>query len=221
MPNHVLHPAARQCLVAALAGVTLAGCSPRSSGPAVAERARPEFVLPSLDPRDTAGPEYSVYELSSEWRDQRGEARRLASLGGRVQLVAMVYTHCASTCPLVVADLKRIEAALAADGSPPVRSAGFVLVSLDPERDDPERLAEFARSTGLAPERWTLLAGSDDDVRELAAALDVKYRRTRDEEIDHSNVITVLDPAGGIVYQQAGLGGGSTATLRAVRQLLR
>jgi len=221
MPAHLLESTARRILAAALAIATVAGCSSRATGSAVVERARPEFVLPSLDPRDTAGPEYSVYELTSAWRDQRGAERRLASLGGRVQLVAMVYTHCASTCPLVVADLKRVEAALAADAASRDTPVGFVLVSLDPARDDPERLAEFARSTGLAPERWTLLSGSDADVRELAAALDVKYRRARNGELDHSNVITVLDPAGGVAYQQVGLGDGTAATLRAVRRLTR
>lgn len=220
MRTHVLHSAERRLFAAAVVGATLAACSPRSSVPGVADRARPEFVLPSLDPRDTAGPEYSVYELPSEWRDQHGAERRLGSLGGRVQLLAMVYTHCASTCPLVVADLKRIETTMLADRSPRAREVGFVLVSLDPARDNPERLAEFARSTGLAPERWTLLAGSDADVRELAASLDVRYRRSRGGQLDHSNVITVLDPAGGVAYQQPGMDGGAEGTLRAVRRLL-
>ena len=141
---------------------------------------------------------YSIYDLDREWRNQRGESVRLASLGGRPQLVAMIYTHCSTTCPFTVAEMKRIER------ESPV-NAGFVLVSLDTERDDPARLAMFAAERGLDPARWTLLDGSDDAVRELANVLGVQYRRLSPEELAHSNALTLVDADGVVVYQHAGL----------------
>jgi protein SCO1 len=161
--------------------------------------------------------DHSVYNLESEWRDQHGAARPLGSLAGRVQVVAMVYTHCAHTCPRILMDMKRLEGELGAEAGERV---GFVLVSIDPERDTPERLRHFAEAVRLAPARWTLLSAPDDDVLELAAVLGVRYRRDGETEFSHSNVITVLDADGEIAYRQLGLGEDPTPALRTIRGLL-
>ena len=139
---------------------------------------------------------FSVYDLPGSWRDQSGATRALASLRGSPVLLAMVYTHCTATCPLAVSELKRIAAQH--------RDARLVLVSLDPERDDPTRLASYARELGLDTARWTLLTGADADVRELAATLGVRYRRVTPEDLAHSNLITLLDREGRIVRQASG-----------------
>jgi protein SCO1 len=161
--------------------------------------------------------DFSIYDLPSRWQDQHGDTLALRSLGGRVQVVAMVYTECSATCPLILQALKRIEATV------PVAQrdrVGFVLVSLDPMRDTPGRLAAWAESVRLDSARWTLLSGSDDAVRELAATLDVRYQSQPDGEIAHTNGITVLDRNGAISHRQIGLGE-TDATASAVRALLR
>ena len=159
-----------------------------------------------------AGDHYSLYDLGSTWRDQAGASRTLDALRGRPRVVAMVYTHCAASCPLTVAEMKRIARETPA-------AVGLVLVSLDPERDTPGRLAQYATDLGLAPDRWTLLSGPDDRVRELAASLGVRYRRTSPEELAHSNMLTLLDSTGAIVRQQQGLDG-TDAMIRAARALV-
>lgn len=141
---------------------------------------------------------YSIYDLDWSWRDQQGRTLHLAALRGRPQVIAMIYTHCSTTCPFTVAEMKRIER------ESPV-NAGFVLVSLDPARDDPARLAAFAAERGLDATRWTLLDGDDDAVRELANVLGIRYRRLSPEELAHSNALTVLDAEGVVSYQHAGL----------------
>lgn len=188
-------------------GALLAGCAPPADG-AVAG----DSVAVTRAP---AGG-YSLYDLPSVWRDQRGDTVRLPALAGKVRVLAMVYTSCQATCPLIVADLKRIERALPPDRRDRV---GFILVSLDPARDTPGRLAEWAARTGLDPARWTLLAGGDDAVRELAAALDVRYQPQPDGELAHTNGLTVLDAAGGVAHRQLGLGD-TDATIGATRALL-
>ena len=159
----------------------------------------------------------SLHDLAGRWRDQDGRDRTLAETTAPVRVVAMVYTSCEHTCPLLVGDMKRLEAALA-----PAKRDGlrFVLVSLDPERDTPERLHAFATNTKLDPSRWTLLTGRDDDVLELAAALGVRYRRQADGEVAHANVLTVLDADGAVVHQATGVGDDQTALIAAVERLL-
>lgn len=161
-----------------------------------------------------AAPEFSVYDLESGWRDGEGAQRTLSSLEGRVQVMAMVYTHCTHTCPQIVVELKQLEAAL----SPRERArTGFVLVSLDPERDSPVQLKKFATSLRLDPAGWTLLTGDADGVRELAAVLGLRYRAEADAQISHSNAYLVLDAHGGIVHRQDGLGSGTAPVLARIR----
>jgi protein SCO1 len=159
--------------------------------------------------------DHSIFHLDSEWWDQHGSRGKLETLGGRVQVVSMVYTHCAHTCPRILGDMKRVEAELH-----DTDDVGFVLVSIDPERDTPERLATFAAATRLDPARWTLLGGADGDILELSMLLGIKVRRESETDYSHSNVLLVLNPAGEIVYRQLGLGADPAPLLEAVRTAL-
>lgn len=158
-----------------------------------------------------------LYDLGSSWSTQRGDSIALGDLAGRVRVVALVYTSCHGTCPLIVGEMKRIEAAV-----PPGRAGdvGFVLISLDPARDTPGRLAQWATDNHLDQDRWTLLNGSDAVVRELAATLGVRYQVQPDGEVAHANVITVLDADGLVVHQQTTLGDDAAATSAVVNRLL-
>ena len=158
--------------------------------------------------------DFSLYHVESTWMDQNGTERELRSLAGRVQVVAMLYTNCAYACPRIMLDLKRIEGELGPEYGEDV---GFVVVSIDPERDTPDRLAEFAAGSRLDPERWTLLTADPGDIRELAVLLGVQYRQTGPGEWVHSNLITVLDPAGEVIHRQLGLGTDPTETLEVIR----
>lgn len=156
----------------------------------------------------------SVYNLPSLWRDRTAAERPLSSLAGRPRVVAMVYTSCGYACPRLILDMKRIEAELGEDSD-----VGLVLVSIDPDRDTPARLAEFAAGARLDPARWTLLTAGDDAVLELAAVLGVQYREAGPGEFVHSNVLTVLDRNGVIVHRQEGLGAEPAASVEALRGL--
>ena len=142
----------------------------------------------------------SLYALGSTWTDQNGREVELEELAGRPRVVALLYTHCTFSCPRIMARMKQLEARSAEE-------VGFVVVSLDPERDTPGRLAEFARTTHLDPDRWTLLTGPDARVREISVLLGVPYRTLPDGEVAHANVLTLLDEDGVIVDRVEGLDG--------------
>ena len=127
-------------------------------------------------------------------------------------MLAMIYTHCTSTCPLAVAEMKRIEVATDA-------RVGLVLVSLDPARDSVASLAVYAGTHELDAARWTLLTGASDDVRDLASTLGIRYGPSSPGELAHSNTLTLLDGTGRVVHQQQGLGD-RDETIAAARQLL-
>ncbi|SHF80064.1 protein SCO1/2 [Fodinibius roseus] len=141
----------------------------------------------------------SIYNVSSTWQNRRGESVTLNSLGGKVQVVAMVYTHCEHACPRILADMQRIR-----DGLPEkaLSATNFTIISIDPERDTPGRLTDFARENNLSDDQWTLLNGDEGDILEIAALLGVKYKRISDTDFTHSNMITVLNKEGEVAYQR-------------------
>jgi protein SCO1/2 len=160
------------------------------------------------------GPD-SLFQLESEWTTPDGRQIPLSELSGRVQVLAMVYTHCEHACPRIIADMRSLRSELGDTGN----EVGYVLVSLDPERDDAERLAEFAAETGLA-EGWSLLRSDEGSVRELAAALGIRYRRISETDFLHSNLLSVLDPTGVVIHQQIGLGVDPVESAAVIRALL-
>lgn len=127
---------------------------------------------------------------------------KLGVLRGRPQVVAMFFASCQFTCPLTVSDLQRIEAALPDNLR---TNVGFTLVSFDSTRDTPAMLKTYRAKRGLSSQNWTLLRGEPDDVRELAALLGVIYKQDANGNFAHSNVITLLNAEGEIIFQQPGI----------------
>ncbi len=144
----------------------------------------------------------SVYQLKSRWTDQDGKSTTLARFQGKPLILAMIYTSCKGVCPVIVLDMRAIEKALPEQ----IREqARFALISFDAERDSPAQLKRFESAHGLDAKHWTLLTGSDDSVRMLAAVLGLRYVKVPNGEFAHSSVITVLDSKGNIQHQQTGL----------------
>jgi protein SCO1 len=144
----------------------------------------------------------SLYQLESKWTSDVGREVRLEVLRGRPQVVALFFASCEFACPITVNDMKRLEAALPEGVRDQI---GFLLVSIDHERDTPEALRAFRGRQELGTQRWTLLRGGADDLRELAALLGVNYRKDARGQYAHSNLITLLNADGEVAFQQSGL----------------
>jgi protein SCO1/2 len=160
----------------------------------------------------------SLYHLTSMWTTASGQRLRLGNLRGKVQVLAMAYTTCEYACPLLVNTMQR----LATEVPEELRGqVGFVLVTFDPERDIPEVLQAYGDKMRLDPRRWVLLHGQPDDVLELAVLLGVRYKKEPKGGFAHSNLITVLDEAGTIVYRHEGLYHPVEQTLTAIKKAAR
>jgi protein SCO1/2 len=147
--------------------------------------------------------EKSLYALNSLWTSDVGRAVKLEVLRGRPQVIALFFTHCEHSCPLIVANMKAIDKAL----PPGVREkVDFLLVSIDPDRDTPEALRAFRARHKLPTERWTLLRGSTEATRELAGMIGFNYQPGSQTQYAHSLLISIMDESGVIIFQQAGLG---------------
>jgi protein SCO1/2 len=150
----------------------------------------------------SAAADRSLYQLESAWTSDVGREVKLSVFQGRPQVVALFFSHCEFACPILVHDMKRIEAALPVDLRDKV---DFLLVSIDTERDTPAALHAYRARQELPLKNWSLLTGDADDVRELAALLGVNYQKDARGQFAHSNLITLLNKEGEIAYQVQGL----------------
>lgn len=163
-------------------------------------------------------PGSSVFHLKGKWLDTNGKDVSLADYGGKTLVLAMVYTTCQYSCPLILEEMGRVKKKV-----PPTAAANtrYVLVSFDPKRDTPEALRAYAKKKKLDPNSWILLtAKSEDPVRELSAALGVNYKKTG-EDFTHSNIITVLSPKGEIIFTKNSIGQDLDEAVDAIIKLSR
>ena len=154
----------------------------------------------------------SLYQLDATWTNDAGEPVKLASLRRQPVVVAMFFASCEYACPVLVSDLQRLRAALPKAVREQTR---FVLVSFDTVRDTTAVLAAYRAKRSLDA-GWMLLRGDATDVQDLAMLLGVNYKQDARGQFAHSNLITVLNPAGEIAHQHAGLHGDISEAAKAV-----
>lgn len=156
-----------------------------------------------LKPSDTSITELSIYNLPSKWTNQNGRDLELKEFRGDVLVMVMIYTSCQAACPRLVADMRHIEQNLSDKTKPHVK---FLLVSIDPEVDTPERLKVFSIENKMDGNQWVFLRSTEDNTREFAAVLAVNYKKISPIDFSHSNIISVFNSEGELYFQQEGLG---------------
>jgi len=165
---------------------------------------------------DTAGfTDMSIYNLPSTWTNQNGEELQIKDLQGDVLVMVMIYTTCKAACPRLVADMRNIEEKLPENTKGKVK---MIFVSIDPETDTPERLKAFAKENLMDEEPWLFLRSTEANTREFAAVLAVNYKEISPINFSHSNIISVFNEKGVLVFQQEGLGVNSDNTIKNIEQ---
>ncbi len=158
--------------------------------------------------------ETSIFNLTSEWNTQNNETIELKDLKGDVLVMVMIYTSCKSACPRLMADMRHIYADV--DDA----SVKYVLISIDPTVDTPERLKAVAFENQMDNEQWVFLQGTEETVREFANVLAVKYKKITPLDFSHSNIISVFDKDGVLYHQQEGLGVDNKETVTKIKELV-
>jgi cytochrome oxidase Cu insertion factor (SCO1/SenC/PrrC family)/mono/diheme cytochrome c family protein len=102
---------------------------------------------------------------------------------GKMVLIDFIYTNCPDLCPLTTARLTQVEDAL---GDMVGRDIFFVSMTVDPERDTPQQLKQFADGFHIGP-GWLFLTGRPEDIRAINAKLGDKSRALD----DHRNEIVL------------------------------
>jgi protein SCO1/2 len=175
-------------------------------------------VAKQQEPVTAPLPRDSVYQLSAKLTDSAGHPLAWQDLRGRPRVATMFYTSCRYVCPLIVDSLRAVERGLSESQR---RRIGFVLISMDPERDTPQALAKVKSERRLDSSRWLLLRPEPADLRSLTGVLGVRYRALADGEFNHTTMLVLLDADGRVLARNDRIGGdGDAEFLAAVRAAL-
>jgi protein SCO1/2 len=153
------------------------------AGPAAAAQFRGGLLEP---PRPAA-------DLSL--RTQDGKPFRLSREHGKVVALWFGYTFCPDVCPTTLAELTQARQQLGKDAE----RLSIVFVTVDPERDTPERLREYVKAFGGD---FVAATGTPEQLAQARKAYGVVAKKqvvsgtSAAYLIDHSAFVYVVDPAG-------------------------
>jgi len=123
-----------------------------------------------------------------------GQPHALTDFQGKVTVVFFGYSHCPDVCPMTLSTMARARAML---GSQTDR-VQLVFVSVDPERDSPERLASYLAKYDPT---FVGLTGDEDRIRKLATVFGIHYAKVESTPalgylVEHTSSSFVLDTQG-------------------------
>ncbi len=95
--------------------------------------------------------------------DADGHAFKSAELLGTVWVADFIYTNCPAECPLMSYKMRSLEKQLPAGAD-----LKLVSISVDPERDTPAVLKEFAGHYGAPNKDWIFLTGTPETIHQIA-----------------------------------------------------
>ena len=138
---------------------------------------------------------------------------------GKVVLLFFGYTSCPDVCPL---SLAKIGACLSSLEDEHAGQVSAMFITLDPERDTPERMQRYA---GYFHSRIVGLTGDADAIDDVTARYGIGYERSLAPEsalgysISHPDTILLVDAEGALVGEVRG-SEGIEALRRKVLELL-
>jgi protein SCO1 len=97
--------------------------------------------------------------------DHRGETVQLSDLRGKAVAMTFIFTNCPDVCPLIINRMS-----MAYEQVPDDKKDGIAMVAItvDPERDDPETMAEYLENRSVPdPENWYGLTGDLDTLEPI------------------------------------------------------
>ena len=125
-------------------------------------------------------------------KDADGKVRTLEDFKGKVLLMFFGFTQCPDVCPTALVNAAEIKSLLGADGE----NLQVVFITVDPERDTPEVLREYAQAFDPS---FIGLYGSAEETAEVAKAYRVYYAKVptgNSYTMEHTALTYVFDREG-------------------------
>lgn len=125
-------------------------------------------------------------------RDHQGQSVTADSFKGRWMLVFFGFTHCPDICPTTLSHVAKVLDGLGEHAE----QVQPLFITLDPERDTPQVLAEY---TAFFDPRILGLAGTAEQTRQVADAYRVYFKKVAMGDtytLDHTTSLYLMGPDG-------------------------
>lgn len=128
--------------------------------------------------------------------DAQGKTVTRDSFSGTWNLMFFGFTHCPDICPTTLQMLASVEKRL--DQESPDHNVVVWFVSVDPDRDTPEQIGQYA---GFFNQDMRAVTGDEEQLRKLTKQMAIAYEVEVHEPgateylVDHSSAIIVLNPS--------------------------
>ncbi|MCW3161618.1 SCO family protein [Chryseobacterium oryctis] len=159
----------------------------------------------------------SIYNVDTQWEQQDGKKVSFSDLKGKVLVTAMIFTSCKTACPRLTTEMRKITKKVGKVDSDDIQ---YVLITIDPKTDTPEVMKAYLKANKFDSEEWMFIRGNDNEIRELANVMAVKYKEISPIEFSHSNIINVYSKKGVLAFQKEGLNVDIDATVNEIKRQL-
>ena len=131
-----------------------------------------------------------------ELLDQDKKPFNMDRLKGAWTLMFFGYTHCPDVCPTTLTELDNAASRLNKINSGK-HKVQYVFVSIDPDRDTPELLADYVSYFGA---KFIAVTGEHKQLKQLANPLGIQYKIgigfNKEYIVNHSSAMLLIDPEG-------------------------
>ena len=146
-------------------------------------------------PRIAPAPDFTL-------TSQDGAQVTLADFRGKVVAVTFIFTLCTQTCPVLTPMMSFVQDRLGRDFGEKI---AFVSVTVDPERDTPEVLKDYAQAFGANPAGWVFATGAPDVIRDVTRRYGVFATKAENGNVDHTFLTSIVDRRGILRVQYLGV----------------
>ncbi|HLJ51469.1 MAG TPA: SCO family protein [Bryobacteraceae bacterium] len=123
--------------------------------------------------------------------DQSGRAFDSTTLAGRVWVADFMFTSCPGPCPRMTSQMREVQ-----EATRDLANVRLVSFTVDPERDTPFVLAEYAKLHHAETQSWYFLTGAQSALHHLGR--DVFKLNNVDGTLNHSTRFVLVDARGQI-----------------------
>jgi protein SCO1/2 len=133
---------------------------------------------------------------------QDGARVALRDFRGKAVVVTFIFASCTDTCPLLTDKMARVQDALGPDFGSRI---AFISITVDPKRDTPQVLKEYAKNFGANLAGWFFLTGDPASIRDVTSRYGVFVETTAPGEINHTFLTSLIDSHGMLRVQYLGV----------------
>jgi protein SCO1 len=112
---------------------------------------------------------------------------------GKIVVIDLIYTHCVDSCPLETARLAQVQKML---GDAVGKEVFFYSITIDPKRDTPQVLKDYAEKYHVGP-GWTFLTGNKQDIDMLSKKLGLYSSPDPNDSDGHTPAVLIGHEPGG------------------------